>query len=105
MKLQNKSKYLRKLVIDMIKVRKGGLWSALSLIEILHVLYKDILKIDPKKPDWPKRDRLIFSKGHGCLALYTILADTGFISKSTLKTFVNLIQFWGGHPEKNKIQT
>ena len=49
MKLQNKSKYLRKLVIDMIKVRKGGhLGPALSLIEILHVLYKDILKIDPK---------------------------------------------------------
>ena len=37
MKLQNKSKYLRKLVIDMIKVRKGGhLGPALSLIEILH---------------------------------------------------------------------
>ena len=89
MKLQNKSKYLRKLVIDMIKVRKGGhLGPALSLIEILHVLYKDILKIDPKKPDWPKRDRLIFSKGHGCLALYAILADTGFISKSTLKNIL-----------------
>ncbi len=104
MKLQNKSKYLRKLVIDMIKVRKGGhLGPALSLIEILHVLYKDILKIDPKKPDWSKRDRLIFSKGHGCLALYAILADTGFISKSTLKTFCKPNSILGGHPEKNKI--
>ena len=63
MKLQNKSKYLRKLVIDMIKVRKGGhLGPALSLIEILHVLYKDILKLIQKNLIGPKEIGLFLAK-------------------------------------------
>ena len=92
--LDKKSKILRKFIIDMIKSRKGGhLGPALSLVEILYVLYEHILKINPKKPNWSDRDRLIFSKGHGCLALYAILAEKGFIKKSELSTFVNLTQF------------
>lgn len=105
MKFLEKTKYLRKLVIDMIKVRRGGhLGPALSLIDLLYVLYYNILNINPKKPDWNKRDRLILSKGHGCLALYAILADKGFIDKSTLKTFCKPKSILGGHPEKNKIK-
>ena len=53
--------------------------SAMSLIEILRVLYDDILKFSPKNPNYSKRDRLILSKGHGCLALYAILADKGLM--------------------------
>ena len=56
--------------------------SAMSLIEILRVLYDDILKYDPKKPNYKDRDRLILSKGHGCLALYALLVDKNFFEKN-----------------------
>ena len=52
--------------------------SALSTVELLAVLYRKILRVDPMNPDWLERDRFILSKGHGCLALYAILADKGF---------------------------
>ena len=50
----------------------------MSTVEILRVLYDDFMKYDQKNPKKEKRDRLILSKGHGCLSLYSILADKGF---------------------------
>ena len=46
---------------------------------------------------------LVFSKGHGCLALYVLLADKGFISKDDLDTFCHFDSILGGHPEYGKI--
>jgi transketolase len=63
--------------------------SAMSLIEILRVLYDDILNYNPKKPKMKNRDRVILSKGHGCLALYAILADKGFIKLKQLDNVSN----------------
>ena len=57
--------------------------SAMSLIEILRVLYDDVIKYNPKNSKFSNRDRLILSKGHGCLALYALLADKKFISKNS----------------------
>ena len=48
------------------------------------MLYDEFIKINPKKPKNENRDRLILSKGHGCLALYSILADKGFFPKKLL---------------------
>lgn len=77
--MDDRSKQLRKLIVEMMESEKRGhIGPALSLIEILRVLYDDILKYDSKKLNWENRDRLILSKGHGCLALYSILADKGF---------------------------
>ena len=45
----------------------------------MRVLYDDILRYRPHEPKWRGRDRMILSKGHGCLALYVMLADKGFI--------------------------
>ena len=52
--------------------QRGHVGSALSVMEIVRVLYDDILRFDPRNPRWADRDRFIFSKGHGCLALYEI---------------------------------
>ena len=60
--------------------------SAMSLVEILRVLYDRILKFNPKNNKLKNRDRLILSKGHGCLALYAILADKKFIKFNELDT-------------------
>jgi len=102
--LDNRSKELRRLVVKMIEVdRRGHIGPAFSLIEILRVLYDTHLRIDPSHSMWPDRDRLILSKGHGCLALYALLADKGFISKDELSTFCKPDSRLGGHPEMRKV--
>ena len=55
------------------------------------------------EPQWPDRDRMILSKGHGCIALYVILADKGFIPLETLDTFCRRDSILGGHPEAGKV--
>ena len=77
--------------------------SAMSLVEILRVLYDKILKFDSKKPFNKNRDRLILSKGHGCLALYALLADKGFFNKKILSTSSKFDSILGGHPEYKKV--
>lgn len=61
--------------------------TALSIADILAVLYSGILHVDPLQPEWPGRDRFILSKGHGCSALYAVLAERGFFPKDLLRTF------------------
>jgi len=51
---------------------------ALSMADILAVLYGEVLDVDPARPQSPDRDRFILSKGHGCAALYAVLAERGF---------------------------
>ena len=100
--MDKRSKYLRKLIIRQLKGgRRGHPGGALSLVEILRVLYDDILIFDSKNPKWKRRDRFILSKGHGCPALYAILADKGFFPLSTLSTFCQSDAILGGHPEHN----
>ncbi len=77
--------------------------SAFSLVEILRTLYDDILKYDPAIPRLPSRDRCILSKGHGCLALYAILAEKGFFSPAELEKFCKSDGMLGGHPEYGKV--
>jgi transketolase len=100
--MDERSKYLRKLIIKQFETEgRGHLGGALSAVEILRVLYDDILRFDPKKPKWKRRDRFILSKGHGCPALYAILADKGFFPRSHLSTFCQSGAMLGGHPEHN----
>ena len=102
--LDERSKYLRKNVIHWIEAtRRGHIGSAMSLVEILRVLYDDILKYNSKNPNQFKRDKLILSKGHGCLALYSLLADKGFFSKKHFKTTCQFDSILGGHPEYGKV--
>lgn len=102
--LDSRSLELRKTIVEMVATSKRGhLGSAFSLIEILRVLYDDILRFDPTRPDWCERDRFILSKGHGCLALYAILADKGFFSPDELIRFCGFDSILGGHPEKEKV--
>ena len=65
--------------------RRGHLASAFSIVEILRVLYDDVLRYDARNPKWAERDRFILSKGHGCLAFYAILAEKGFFLINELK--------------------
>ena len=64
--LDERSKYLRRLVVRCLdKGERGHIGSSMSLVEIMRVLYDDILRYRPSEPGWPSRDRMILSKGHG----------------------------------------
>jgi transketolase len=102
--LDQRSVHLRRLVVRALEGGgRGHIGSSMSLIEILRVLYDDILRFRPSEPRWAARDRMILSKGHGCLALYAILADKEFFGVDTLDTFCRRDSILGGHPEAGKI--
>lgn len=102
--LDSRSLHLRRLVVRGLEGGgRGHLGSAFSLIELLRVLYDDILRFDPGQPKWKDRDRCILSKGHGCLGLYAILADKGFFGPEHLDTFCHFDGMLGGHPEASKV--
>lgn len=98
--LDKRSRDLRQMIVRMLAGgRRGHIGAALSLVEILRVLFDEVLRYDPRNPQWPQRDRFILSKGHGCLALYAILADKGFFPQSELEKFCKSDGILGGHPE------
>ena len=102
--MDQRSKHLRKLIVEALEGGgRGHLGAATSLVEILRVLYDSYLRYQPLNPDWPERDRLILSKGHGCLALYAILADKGFLKREELQSFCRSTSRLGGHPERGKV--
>ena len=74
---------------------------ALSIVEIISILFAHQMKIDKKNVNWEKRDRFILSKGHACLAYYAALCEIGYISKEELKTFEKNDSNLLGHPVKN----
>jgi len=75
--------------------------SALSIVDILTVLYFSILNIDPKKPEKKDRDRFILSKGHGAAALYAVLAERGYFKTSELATYRVDHGRFHGHPSRD----
>ena len=70
----------------------------LSIIELCAVLYAGIMKLDPRNPAWPERDRFLLSKGHGALGLYTALAEAGIFPQDELKTFEVPESYLTGQP-------
>jgi transketolase len=104
-KLKSLAKDLRKIIIE-ASYKTGGkgvhYGPALSLVEILTVLYGKILKYDVNNPKWNDRDRLILSKGHGYIGLYSALNLFGFISSRELEeNFMTDGGFLPAHPVKN----
>jgi transketolase len=82
----------------------GHVGGDLSLIDILTVLYGDILTYDPKRPDWSDRDRFVLSKGHAAVSFYTVLAMSGFFDVDELSTFVQPMSRLNGHPSRLKVE-
>lgn len=102
--LDARSIHLRRLILRAFgTARRGHLGASMSLVEILRVLYDDIMTFDPQSPEMPTRDRLILSKGHGCVALYAVLADWGFFSTQELESFCDFESILGGHPESRHV--
>lgn len=90
----------KKIFITAYSAGAAHLASSFSVIDLLYVLYcKGIVKYDLNNPWDEKRDRLILSKGHACLALYVILNEIGMISDEELKSFCQPGSHLGGEPK------
>ncbi len=81
---------LKNTIIETVyRAKEGHIASALSILDILDVLYNKVMTSD---------DKFILSKGHGCLALYVVLASKGIISEQELLTYCKFDSNLGGHP-------
>src|SRR2546425_2106987 len=69
------------------RAKSSHVGTSLSMADVLAVLYGGMLRVDPRRPDWPDRDRFILSKGHGCAGLYAVLAECGFFPLERLGEF------------------
>lgn len=86
--LKQKANFIRNEVINVSLQNKAGhVAPSLSCVDILVALYYYAMEYKPEDPVWEDRDRLVFSKGHGCYALYAILADIGVIPKNKWQYF------------------
>lgn len=75
----------------------------LGLADIFAALYFNILKHDPKKPDWPERDILLLSNGHCVPVRYATMAHTGYFPRKELMTLRQLGSRLQGHPERTRL--
>jgi transketolase len=82
--------------------KSGHIGGAFSIAEVLTALYFHHLRLDPQNPTWNDRDRLVFSKGHACAMLYTMLAHRGYFGVEELPTFRALNSRLQGHPDPQK---
>ena len=98
--LQDICKRIRREIIEMIGAAGSGHpGGSLSAVELVVELYFDYMKIDPKNPKWPQRDRFILSKGHAAPVLYAAMAEAGYTPIDKLNTLRKLGSIYQGHPD------
>jgi transketolase len=98
--LEKMAKKLRYDIVMMIGTGKPGhLGGSCSIADLMAVLYFYKMRIDPKNPKWPDRDRFVISKGHAVLAQYAALANLGYFPMEELSTLKELGSKLQGHPE------
>ncbi len=102
--LKKISKEIRRDIIEEVYSAKSGHpGGALSIVDILTVLYFYEMNINAEKPNDENRDRLVLSKGHASAALYGALAEKGYFPKQDLKTFRKIDSYLQGHPDMKHI--
>ncbi|MCG8482546.1 MAG: transketolase [Clostridia bacterium] len=101
--LEEKAKEIRKLTIKSIgSIGSGHIGGCLSIIEVLAVLYFDVMNIDVKHPHKEDRDRIVVSKGHAGPAVYSALALRGFFPIEELYTLNKPLTNLPSHCDMNK---
>ena len=99
--LFEKAHAIRQSIIEMlIEAKSGHTAGPLDMADIFAYLYFHALKHDPKKPDWPYRDRLVLSNGHICPVLYATMGHAGYFPLSELKTLRKFGSKLQGHPHR-----
>ena len=104
LELAEQARRLRCLALEAIsRAGSGHPGGCLSAAEILAALYFHHLRLDPREPNWPERDRFILSKGHAAPLLYAALALRGFFPLEELWTLRQLGSRLQGHPDRLKV--
>lgn len=91
------------LMEGIFNAKAGHPGGSLSIAELLAYLYNVEMKVDPKNPNDPNRDRFVLSKGHAAPALYATLSLKGFFPTDDMKTLRKSDSYLQGHPNMNKI--
>lgn len=91
------------LMEGIFNAKAGHPGGSLSIAELLAYLYNVEMKVDPKNPKDPNRDRFVLSKGHAAPALYAALSLKGFFPTEDMKTLRKSDSYLQGHPNMNKI--
>mgnify|MGYP002551746379 CR=1 FL=1 len=103
MRYDKKAKELRAEILKMLYAcQSGHPGGSLSCVEMLMALYYEVMKVDPKNPKDPDRDRFVLSKGHACPTLYAVLADLGYFPKEDLAGLRQIDSHLQGHPDCTK---
>ncbi len=103
-RLEAKCKQFRIDLINLLhSIQTGHPGGSLSCMEIVTVLYNEIMNVDAGNPDKPDRDIFIMGKGHAAPTLYLNLADLGFFPKEQLATLRQLDSCLQGHPCARKL--
>ena len=101
--LKNQAKEIRKMTIEEIAaLGSGHIGGAMSIVDLLALLYFHRMKIDPKNPRWEERDQLVVSKGHAGPAVYAALALKEFFPKDWLTTLNKGGTSLPSHCDRNK---
>jgi len=99
--LQQKAKEIRRLIVEMIaRAGSGHPGGSLSATDLITALFFSVLRIDPKNPCWPDRDRFHMSKGHCCPLWYAVLSERGYFPRERLFTLRKLGSILQGHPDR-----
>ncbi len=99
--LAARAKVIRRHIIRMIsEAGSGHPGGSLSMVELLVALFFHTFRHRPEEPDWPDRDRFLLSKGHGCPALYSVLAEAGYLPVEELMNLRKLGSPLQGHPDR-----
>lgn len=97
----NSQELARRVRIDAVRMvhehHASHIASALSVVDILAVLYHDIMHSNPHNPNMPERDRLVLSKGHAGVAIYATLAEMGFFELERLDQYYSDGSVFSGH--------
>lgn len=102
--IRAKSRAIRRHSVQMVyRAKLGHPGGDLSVADILATLYFGVLNVDPANPDDPTRDRFVLSKGHCTGALYSTLAERGFIGLEDLRTYMQPMSRLNGHPNRNYV--
>lgn len=102
--LKLKAKNIRRNIVEMVySASSGHPGGSLSVADVMTALYFTEVNVDVNNPKDENRDRVVLSKGHCSPALYSSLAEKGFIPKEELKTFRKTDSYLQGHPDMKKI--
>lgn len=95
---------MRQDIVKMLEHAKSGHSAGpMGLSDVFAALYFDVLKHDPKKPDWDERDLLVLSAGHNAPVQYVAMAHSGYFPKKELMTLRKFGSRLQGHPERTKL--